>query len=187
MASFYAAAPFQTLASYFLLYVLTTALSLPGAAVLTLAGGALFGVGTGLLVVSFASSLGATLAMLIARFLLKDWVQQKFGQRLEPLHSGVEREGAYSLFALRLVPAVPFFLVNLGMGLTRMPALKFYLISQTGMLPGTLVYVNAGSELGKIESLADVASPTLIGAFVLLAVFPWLVKTAWNRWRGAAT
>ena len=127
---------------FFVVYVLVTALSLPGAALMTLAGGALFGLGWGLVIVSFASSLGATLAMLISRFLLQDWVQQRFGRRLKPLNEGIEREGAFYLFALRLVPAFPFFMINLAMGLTHIKARTFWWVSQLGMLPGTFVYVN---------------------------------------------
>ena len=130
--------PILASALYVGLYVLVTALSLPGAALLTLIGGALFGLGWGLLLVSFASTAGATLAMLISRFLLQDWVQQRFGSRLERINQGIDREGAFYLFALRLVPAFPFFLINLAMGLTRLPARTFWWVSQLGMLPGTL-------------------------------------------------
>ncbi|MCK5533010.1 MAG: TVP38/TMEM64 family protein, partial [Halopseudomonas aestusnigri] len=164
--------PILASALYLGLYVLVTALSLPGAALLTLIGGALFGLGWGLLLVSFASTAGATLAMLISRFLLQDWVQQRFGSRLERINQGIDREGAFYLFALRLVPAFPFFLINLAMGLTRLPARTFWWVSQLGMLPGTLVYVNAGRELGQLDSLAGILSPGLLGAFVLLGLFP---------------
>ncbi|MEH6685674.1 MAG: FAD-dependent oxidoreductase [Halopseudomonas sabulinigri] len=161
---------------FFAAYVLVTALSLPGAALMTLAGGALFGLGWGLLLVSFASSLGATLAMLISRFLLQDWVQKRFGRRLKPLNDGIEREGAFYLFALRLVPAFPFFMINLAMGLTRIKARTFWWVSQLGMLPGTFVYVNAGRELSQLESLGGILSPGLIGAFVLLGLFPLIAR-----------
>ena len=161
---------------YVLLYVVVTALSLPGAALLTLIGGALFGLGWGLLLVSFASTAGATLAMLISRFLLQDWVQQRFGSRLKRINQGIDREGAFYLFALRLVPAFPFFLINLAMGLTRLPARTFWWVSQLGMLPGTLVYVNAGRELGQLDSLAGILSPGLLGAFVLLGLFPLIAR-----------
>ena len=161
---------------FFAAYVLVTALSLPGAALMTLAGGALFGLGWGLLLVSFASSLGATLAMLISRFLLRDWVQKRFGRRLKPLNDGIEREGAFYLFALRLVPAFPFFMINLAMGLTRIKARTFWWVSQLGMLPGTFVYVNAGRELSQLKSLGGIVSPGLIGAFVLLGLFPLIAR-----------
>lgn len=161
---------------FFAVYVLVTSLSLPGAALMTLLGGAVFGLGWGLLIVSFASTLGATLAMLISRFLLRDWVQARFGRRLDAINSGVEREGAFYLFALRLVPAFPFFLINLAMGLTRIRVGTFWLASQIGMLPGTLVYVNAGRQLGELESLGGILSPEVIGAFVLLGIFPLLAR-----------
>ena len=128
------------------------------------------------MIVSFASSIGATLAMLIARFLLRDWVQSHFASQMETINSGINKEGGFYLFTLRLVPAVPFLVINLGMGLTSLRALTFYWVSQLGMLPGTLVYINAGSELAKIKSLGDILSPTLIGSFVLLGIFPLLVK-----------
>lgn len=168
--------PILASALYVGLYVLVTALSLPGAALLTLIGGALFGLGWGLLLVSFASTAGATLAMLISRFLLQGWVQKRFGTRLERINQGIDREGAFYLFALRLVPAFPFFLINLAMGLTRLPARTFWWVSQLGMLPGTLVYVNAGRELGQLDSLAGILSPGLLGAFVLLGLFPLIAR-----------
>ena len=157
---------------FFLLYVVVTALSLPGAALMTLVAGALFGLLGGTLLVSFASTLGATLAMLISRFLLRDWVQAKFSQRLGGIDQGIEREGASYLFALRLVPVFPFFLINLAMGLTKLPARTYWWVSQLGMLPGTLVFVNAGRELGQLDSLSGILSPGLLGAFVLLGLLP---------------
>ena len=163
---------------FFIVYVLVTALSLPGAALMTLAGGALFGLLGGTLLASFASTLGATLAMLLSRYLLRDWVQARFKQRLAKINQGVDREGASYLFALRLVPVFPFFLINVAMGLTRLPARTFWWVSQLGMLPGTLVYVNAGRELGQLESLAGILSPGLIGAFVLLGLLPILSRKA---------
>jgi len=162
--------------AYFLLYVLVTALSLPGAVVMTLAGGALFGFATGVVVISFASSIGATLACLAARYVLRDWVQSRFGDKLSRVNEGFEREGAYYLFTMRLIPAFPFFLVNLLMGLTPMPARTYYWVSQLGMLPGTLVFVNAGSQLARIDSPAGILSPGLLASFVLLGVFPLAVK-----------
>ena len=175
--------PWQSAAAYFGLYTVATAFSFPGAVILTLAGGALFGLGWGLLLVSFASSLGATLAMLSARFLLRDWVQQQWSASLVRFNEGMAREGGFYLFTLRLVPAFPFFLINLGMGLTAIPVRTFYWVSQVGMLPGTVVYVNAGAELGKLETLSDVMSLPLMGAFVLLGIFPWLVRRGVQWWR----
>ncbi|MGE6995665.1 FAD-dependent oxidoreductase [Pseudomonas sp. NPDC047961] len=163
---------------FFLGYVLVTALSLPGAALMTLVGGALFGLFGGTLLVSFASTLGATLAMLLSRYLLRSWVQARFRQRLAKIDQGVNREGASYLFALRLVPVFPFFLINLAMGLTQLPVRTFWWVSQLGMLPGTLVYVNAGRELGQLESLGGILSPGLIGAFVLLGLLPVLSRKA---------
>jgi len=163
---------------FFIVYVLVTALSLPGAALMTLVGGALFGLLGGTLLASFASTLGATLAMLLSRYLLRDWVQTRFQQRLAKIDQGIEREGASYLFALRLVPVFPFFLINLAMGLTRLPVRTFWWVSQLGMLPGTLVYVNAGRELGQLESLGRILSPGLIGAFVLLGLLPVLSRKA---------
>ena len=163
---------------FFIVYVLVTALSLPGAALMTLVGGALFGLLGGTLLASFASTLGASLAMLLSRYLLRDWVQTRFQQRLAKIDQGIEREGASYLFALRLVPVFPFFLINLAMGLTRLPVRTFWWVSQLGMLPGTLVYVNAGRELGQLESLGGILSPGLIGAFVLLGLLPVLSRKA---------
>ena len=168
--------PILVLGSYFLFYIVITAFSLPGAAWMTLGGGAFFGLFAGTVIVSFASSIGATLAMLIARFLLRDWVQSHFASQMEPINSGINKEGGFYLFTLRLVPAVPFLIINFGMGLTSLRTLTFYWVSQLGMLPGTVVYINAGAELSKIESLGDILSPTLIGSFVLLGIFPLLVK-----------
>jgi pyruvate/2-oxoglutarate dehydrogenase complex dihydrolipoamide dehydrogenase (E3) component/uncharacterized membrane protein YdjX (TVP38/TMEM64 family) len=168
--------PGLSVALYFSAYVVMAALSLPGAALLTLAGGAVFGLLWGVVIVSFASSIGATLAFLISRFLLRDWVQQRFGQRLQAIDEGVKREGAFYLFTLRLVPVFPFFLVNLLSGLTGMKARTFYWVSQLGMLAGTVVYVNAGTQLAKIDSLSGILSPGLLGSFALLGVFPLLAR-----------
>ncbi len=164
------------IAVYMSIYILVTSLSLPGAAVMTLAGGALFGLTVGTIVVSFASTIGATLACFVARFLLQDWVQGKFGEKLKTVNEGVEKEGAFYLFTMRLIPAIPFFVINLVMGLTKIPLLTFYWVSQVGMLAGTLVYVNAGKELAKIDSLSGILSPSLILSFVLLGLFPIAVK-----------
>ncbi|GAB4180298.1 MAG: bifunctional TVP38/TMEM64 family protein/FAD-dependent oxidoreductase [Geothermobacteraceae bacterium] len=173
---FYAANRLLTLGLYFLLYVLVTALSLPGAAVMTLAGGALFGFLPALLVVSFASTIGATLAFLVSRFLLRDWVQSRFRDRLAAINRGVEKEGAFYLFTLRLVPIFPFFVINLVLGLTPMRTLTFYWVSQVGMLAGTAVYINAGTQLGQINSLSGILSPGLLLSFVLLGIFPLLAR-----------
>ncbi|WP_027714298.1 dihydrolipoyl dehydrogenase [Desulfuromonas sp. TF] len=173
---FYASHRALTLGAYFLIYVVVTALSLPGAAIMTLAGGALFGFIPALIVVSFASTIGATLAFLISRFLLRDWVQARFGERLRAINAGVEKEGAFYLFTLRLVPIFPFFVINLAMGLTPLRTLTFYWVSQLGMLPGTAVYVNAGTQLGQIRSLSGILSPGLLLSFALLGVFPLIAR-----------
>jgi pyruvate/2-oxoglutarate dehydrogenase complex dihydrolipoamide dehydrogenase (E3) component/uncharacterized membrane protein YdjX (TVP38/TMEM64 family) len=167
-----------TLAAYFILYVLVTAISFPGATVLTLAGGALFGLGTGLLLVSFASTIGATLAFLAARTLLYDFVQGKFGDRLDTINEGIKREGGFYLFTLRLVPLFPFFVINLVMGLTPIRSFTYYWVSQVGMLPGTILYVNAGTQLARIESPADIVSPQIAVSLALLGIFPLLAKKA---------
>ncbi|MBK7813761.1 MAG: FAD-dependent oxidoreductase [Rhodocyclaceae bacterium] len=174
--SFRAAQPWLAAAIYFALYVAVTALSLPGAALMTLAGGAVFGLWWGLLIVSFASSIGATLAFLASRFLLRDWVTQRFGERLAAIDAGVKREGGFYLFTLRLVPVFPFFVINLLFGLTAMKARSFYWVSQLGMLAGTLVYVNAGTQLAQIDSLAGIVTPALLGSFALLGIFPLIAK-----------
>ncbi len=161
---------------FFSMYVLVTALSLPGAAIMTLAGGALFGLAWGFVIVSFASTIGATLAFLVARYLLRDSVQKRFGDRLKPMNKGVEREGAFYLFTLRLVPIFPFFLINILMGLTPIKTFTYYWVSQLGMLAGTVVYVNAGTQLAKIEGLHGILSPGLLLSFALLGVFPLLAK-----------
>lgn len=175
-ALYYAEHRLLTIGLYFFLYVAVTALSLPGAAIMTLAGGALFGFWTALFVVSFASSIGATLAFLVSRFLLRDWVQGRFGDKLTAVNAGVEREGAFYLFSLRLVPLFPFFVINLVMGLTPLRTGLFYLVSQIGMLPGTAVYVNAGTQLGQIESASGLLSPGLLASFILLGLFPLIAK-----------
>ena len=164
------------IASYMLGYILVTSLSLPGAAIMTLAGGALFGFWTGIVVISFASTIGATLACAVSRFLLRDWIQTRFADKLSTINDGIEREGAFYLFTLRLIPIFPFWLINLLMGLTKLPLRTFYWVSQAGMLAGTAVYVNAGKELGRIDSLSGILSPPLILSFVLLGVFPITVK-----------
>lgn len=173
---FYAENRLLTIVGFFGLYVAVAALSLPGAAILTLAAGAIFGFITGLVIVSFASTLGATLAFLISRFLFRDSVQSKFGDHLDTINNGVKEEGAFYLFTLRLIPAVPFFIVNLLMGLTPIKTMVFALVSQIGMLPGTAVFVNAGNQLSKIDSIGDILSPPLLIAFALLGIFPIIAK-----------
>jgi len=167
-------------ALFFLTYVLVTALSLPGATVMTLGIGAVFGLAWGLLLVSFASTIGATLAFLIARFLLRDWVQDRYGERLKAINEGMQRDGAFYLFSLRLVPIFPFFLINLLMALTPIRTFTFYWVSQLGMLAGTLVYVNAGTQLAHLDSPAGILSPGLLGSFVLLGIFPLIAKRLLN-------
>jgi pyruvate/2-oxoglutarate dehydrogenase complex dihydrolipoamide dehydrogenase (E3) component/uncharacterized membrane protein YdjX (TVP38/TMEM64 family) len=175
-AQLHAEQPLTVAAVYFLIYVLATALSIPGAVVITLAGGAIFGLWQGLLIVSFASTVGASLAFLASRFLLRDWVEGKFSSRLADINAGVNREGGFYLFTLRLIPVVPFFLINLLMGLTRMKTWTFYWVSQIGMLAGTAVYVNAGTQLAQLDSLQGILSPALLGSFVLLGIFPLLAR-----------
>ncbi len=175
-ADLYAQKPALVIGIFFAIYVIVTALSFPGAAILTLAAGAIFGLVMGTIIVSFASTIGATLAFLAARFVLGESVQQKFGQRMAEINKGVEKEGAFYLFTLRLVPLVPFFVINLLMGLTKMKTLTFFWVSQVGMFLGTIVFVNAGTELAKISSLKGILSPGLIGSFVLLGIFPIIAK-----------
>ncbi len=172
--------PLKLMVGFFAVYVGVTGLSLPGAAVLTLLAGALFGVVEGTILVSFASSIGATLAFLMSRYVLADSVQKRFGERLKSINAGIEKEGSFYLFMLRLVPIFPFFLVNVLMGLTPMSALRFYLTSQIGMLPGTLVYVNAGTQLATLDSLKGIASPKIIVSLALLGIFPLLAKRIAN-------
>ncbi len=179
----YRANPLATASIFFATYVAVTGLSLPGAAIMTLVAGAIFGLGWGTLIVSFASSIGATLAFLASRFLFRDAIQARFGDKLRAINAGVEREGAVYLFALRLVPALPFFVINLAMGLTPMRAWPFYWVSQVGMLAGTLVYVNAGTQIVQISSLAGLLSPALIGSLVLLGIFPLIAKKALDMFK----
>ncbi|HHF2856394.1 TPA: TVP38/TMEM64 family protein [Vibrio diabolicus] len=172
-------------AIYFFAYIAITAFSIPGAAVVTLLGAALFGFWTSLLLVSFASTMGATLAFLSSRYLLRDWVQNKFGNKLIAINQGVEKDGAFYLFSLRLIPVFPFFLINLLMGLTPMSVGRFYLTSQVGMLPGTAVYLNAGTQLATIESLSGIISPAVLASFALLGLFPIITKWVMNKVRPA--
>jgi uncharacterized membrane protein YdjX (TVP38/TMEM64 family) len=174
-------APRQSAALYFILYVLVTTLSLPGAALLTLLGGALFGLWPGILLVSFASTLGATLAMLVSSYLLRDWVQHRFAGQMRTVNDGVARDGAFYLFALRLMPLFPFFVVNLLAGVTRLGVWRYWWVSQLGMLPGAIVYLNAGHQLGQITSLHDILSPGVVFAFTLLGLLPLITRWLFAR------
>src|SRR6202142_1756919 len=176
LAAVYADHRLMVIAAYMAVYILVTSLSLPGAAIMTLAAGALFGLLIGTIVVSFASTIGATLACFISRFVLRDWVQGRFGNKLKEVNDGIAREGAFYLFTLRLIPVFPFWLINLVMGLTKMPLKTFCWVSQIGMLAGTIVYVNAGKELAKIDSISGILSPGLVLSFVLLGLFPLATK-----------
>ena len=187
--------PWATALGFFALYVVFTSLSLPAASIMTVLAGAIFGIGLGVLLVSFASAIGATVAMLAARFVLRDWVQQRFGARLQGVNRGIEREGAFYLFTLRLVPAFPYFLINLAMGLTPIRAGTFYWVSQLAMFPATVIYVNAGTQLARLESARDILSWQLIGALLLLGIFPLAAKKVvelakarrvYARWRKPA-
>jgi len=188
----YAQQPLLTAGVYFAIYVIATAISIPGAALLTIIGGMLFGLWTGILLVSFASSIGATLAFLVSRFLLRDWVQATFSSHLSTINQGIEKQGGYYLFGLRLIPLFPFWMINLVMGLTPLKTSTFYLVSQLGMLAGTFVYVNAGASIGSIDefSAAGIMTPGVISSFLLLALFPLLVRAVVNvvdrrkRYRG---
>ena len=173
---FRSASPLAAAGIFFAIYVAVTGLSVPGAAILSLAVGAVFGLLWGTLIVSFASSMGATLAFLSSRFLFREWVRSRFGDRLRAIDAGLEKEGAFYLFALRLVPAFPFVLVNLLMGLTPIRTRTFYWVSQIGMLPATIVYVNAGTQLATIKSISGILSPALIGSLVLIGIFPLAAK-----------
>lgn len=168
--------PLLMIGGFFLLYVAVTALSLPGAAIMTLAAGAIFGLWLGVAIVSFASAIGASLAFLSSRYVLRDWVKAKFGKRVAAIDEGIRKDGAFYLLTLRLIPAFPFFLINLAMGLTAMGLLTFYLVSQIGMFLGTIVFVNAGTQLAAIERTSDILSPALLGSFVLLGLFPLAAK-----------
>lgn len=168
--------PLLHVAGFFLLYVAVTGLSIPGAAIMSLVAGALFGLVLGTVIVSFASTIGATLAFLSSRYLLRDWVQSKFGERLRAIDDGLAKDGAFYLFTLRLIPVFPFFVINLLMGLTRISTWTFFWVSQLGMLAATIVFVNAGTQISQLESTAGLLSPTLIGSFAALALFPWVAK-----------
>jgi pyruvate/2-oxoglutarate dehydrogenase complex dihydrolipoamide dehydrogenase (E3) component/uncharacterized membrane protein YdjX (TVP38/TMEM64 family) len=178
--SWYQQNPALLIGGYFLVYVIITAVSLPGAAIMTLVGGAIFGVVTGVIIISFASTIGATLAFLVARYLLQDSVQKKFGNKLKAVNEGIRKDGAFYLFALRLVPAIPFFMINLLMGLTPIRTWTFYWVSQVGMFAGTVVYVYAGTQLAQIDSPGSILSPQLIFAFTLLGIFPLIARKTLN-------
>ena len=186
-AAVYANHRLMVIVAYMVIYILVTSLSLPGAAIMTLAGGALFGLLIGTLVVSFASTIGATLACFVSRFVLRDWVQRKFGDKLKEVNEGITREGTFYLFTLRLIPIFPFWLINMVMGLTKMPLRTFYWVSQVGMLAGTVVYVNAGGELAKINSISGILSPGLILSFVLLGLFPIGIKKLLSLYKSKKT
>ncbi|MHB8789920.1 MAG: TVP38/TMEM64 family protein [Desulfobulbaceae bacterium] len=184
-AALYATNPLMVLGAYALIYIAVTTLSLPGSAVMTLAGGALFGLVAGTIVVSFASTIGATSACLVARYLLRDWVQNRFGDKLTKINEGMAREGGFYLFSLRLVPIFPYFIVNLVMALTPIRMTTYYWVTQIGMLPATLVFVNAGRELARLESLSGILSPRLLLSFALLGLLPLAAKKLLNLYRGA--
>jgi len=168
--------PLLVLGGFFLAYIAVAGLSLPGATIMTLLGGALFGFWQGVIIISFASTIGATISFLLARCILKDWIQGRYQKQLSAINDGFEKEGAFYLFALRLIPVFPFFLVNILTSVMPIKTRNFYLASQLGMLPGTMVYIYAGTELGKIQSLSDIASPSLLVAFVILGLFPLITK-----------
>ncbi|WP_196159623.1 TVP38/TMEM64 family protein [Reinekea sp. G2M2-21] len=161
---------------YILTYIVVTALSLPGATILTLSGGAIFGVVWGTVFANISATIGATLAFLIARFVIGDWVQQKFGERISVINKGIEQDGAFYLFSLRLVPLFPFFIINVVMGLTKIKTLTFFWVSSVGMIAGAAVYANAGTQLAKLDSLAGIASPGLLISFALLGLFPLIAR-----------
>jgi uncharacterized membrane protein YdjX (TVP38/TMEM64 family) len=180
----YAHRPAVFILGYFLLYVLTVSLSLPGAAILTLGAGALFGLVTGTLLVSFASSIGATVVCAVSRYLLRGWIRDRLSGRAARIEEGIEKEGAFYLFTLRLIPLFPFWMINVAMGLTAMRLHTFYWVTQLGALPGTIVYVNAGREIGRIDSLRGILSPGLIASFVLIGLFPIGMKKLMALIRG---
>src|SRR6185437_9022623 len=177
----YRARPLQTIGLYVAIYIVIASLSLPGATVMTLAGGAIFGLWVGIPAAVISASIGATVALWTARYLFRDSVRQRFGDRMAAINVGIERDGAFYLFTLRLVPIFPFFVINLLMGLTAIRAGTFFWISLLGMLPATTIYVNAGTQLGSLTRLSDILSPPLIGSFALLAAFPWLARWAVAR------
>lgn len=182
--TYYTGNPVVTILLFMAAYITVTALSLPGAAIMTLLAGALFGLFTGTILVSFASTIGASLAMIVSRFLLKDWVQNKFKDKLSVINEGIKKDGLFYLFTLRLVPIVPFFVINIVMGLMPIRVFSFYWVSQVGMFAGTVVYVFAGTQLGQIEALRDIVSPGLLAAFVLIGIFPWVARKSLHLIKG---
>ena len=176
LISLYENNPIIFLIVFFTIYILVTALSLPGATILTISGGVIFGLFLGTLVVSFASTIGATIAMIISRYFFKDWVKTRFEKQMEKINFGMNKDGVFYLFTLRLVPAIPFFVVNLIIGLTSLRLFTFFWVSQLGMLPATLVYINAGSKLNDIGKSSDILSPIFIGSFLILGMFPLMAK-----------
>ncbi|GBE13574.1 TVP38/TMEM64 family inner membrane protein YdjZ [bacterium BMS3Bbin14] len=186
-SALYAEHRLPVIGAYMLIYIVVTALSLPGAAIMTLAGGGLFGLTTGTIVVSFASSIGATLACMAARYLLRDWVRSRFGDRLGKINEGMEKEGGFYLFSLRLVPVFPFFIVNLAMGLTSIRLTTYYWVSQLGMLPATVVYVNAGRKLAELDGLSGIFSPGLLISFALLGLFPLVARKLLDLYKSGKT
>ena len=183
----YAESPVKTAAIYFIVYVVVAAFSIPGAGLMTILGGYIFGLSTGIFLVSFASSIGATIAFALSRGLLRDWVTKNFGKYIEGINAGVEKDGAFYLLTLRFIPAIPFFAINLVMGITRMKMWVFYIVSQIGMLPATAIFVNVGSQFGNVDeiSAAGILTPGLIGGFVLLATFPLIAKWLMGRIQAA--
>ncbi len=161
---------------FFLSYILVTALSLPGAAIMTLAAGVFFGLLYGTIIVSFASTIGASLAFLTSRFLIKDWVTNKFHSKITQINNGIKSEGAMYLFTLRLIPAIPFFVINLALGVTAMRLITFAWVSQLGMLPGTLIYVNAGTQISQINNISEIMSVSLIASLIMIALLPLILK-----------
>jgi uncharacterized membrane protein YdjX (TVP38/TMEM64 family) len=166
----------KTIIIFFIFYIIMTTISFPGATILTLAGGAIFGFWTGFIIISFASSIGATFSFLLSRYFFRDHIQNKFSEKLSLLNKGIEREGAFYLFSLRLIPIFPFFMINVLMGLTPISIIKYYIISQLGMIFGTLIYVNAGVQLSQVDSISSIMSPGLVSSFVLLGLLPILAK-----------
>ncbi|MGA1875917.1 MAG: VTT domain-containing protein [bacterium] len=185
-SSLYKAHPPGVISAYMGLYILVTSFAMPGTALMTLLGGSLFGFWLGTLIVSFSSAIGATLACFISRYLLRDWVERKFGHRLSVIHEGLREKGKYYLFTLRMIPVFPFFAINLVMGLTPMPLTTFYWISQLGMLPGNMIYVNAGKELAQIESISEIFSPDLIISLALVGLFPLISRKLLHWYRSKA-
>lgn len=174
-------APVQSAVLYFAIYVILSAFSIPGAALLTLLGGALFPFWQGIVLVSFASTLGATLAMLASRYVLRDWVQRRFAKPMRTVNEGIARDGAFYLFALRLMPLFPFFVVNLLSGLTSIGVARYWWVSQLAMLPATVIFLNAGRELGELKSLRDILSPGMLFAFTLIGLLPLVTRWLFSR------